>query len=100
MVQNLLPTTDGVGKILELARKYNHLENIGIDLVAMSVNDLLITGAKPLFFLDYYAINKLDLQVGEKVIKSIIDGCNQSNMILLGGETAEMPLVYFVINLI
>ena len=90
----LLATTDGVGTKLELARKYNHLENIGIDLVAMSVNDLLITGAKPLFFLDYYAINKLDLQVGEKVIKSIIDGCNQSNMILLGGETAEMPLVY------
>ena len=90
----LLATTDGVGTKLELARNYNHLDNIGIDLVAMSVNDLLITGAKPLFFLDYYAINKLDLQVGEKVIKSIIEGCNQSNMILLGGETAEMPLVY------
>lgn len=90
----ILATTDGVGSKLELARKYNNYDNIGIDLVAMCVNDLLITGAKPLFFLDYYATHKLDLDKSKKILKSIIKGCEISNMKLIGGETAEMPHTY------
>ena len=90
----IVATTDGVGSKLELARKMNDYTNIGIDLVAMCVNDLLVMGAKPLFFLDYYATHKLDLEVSETIIKSIVDGCNLSNMKLIGGETAEMPHTY------
>ena len=77
-----------------LAKEFDKLDLIGIDLVAMCVNDIVTLGAKPLFFLDYYATSKLDVDSAAKVINGIADGCKESNMALIGGETAEMPGVY------
>jgi len=90
----LVASTDGVGTKLELANKFNKFDTIGIDLVAMCVNDLIVQGAKPLFFLDYIAIGKINLIKMKKIIKGIINGCKISDCVLVGGETAEMPGTY------
>ncbi len=90
----IVSCTDGVGTKIDLAQKFNVLDTIGIDLVAMCVNDLIVQGAKPLFFLDYIAVGKLNLEKTKKILKGIFKGCELSNCKLLGGETAEMPGIY------
>ena len=90
----IVACTDGVGTKVEIANKLNKFDTIGIDLVAMSVNDLIVQGAKPLLFLDYISINKINLTKMKSIIKGIVIGCNQSKCELVGGETAEMPGTY------
>jgi len=90
----IVACTDGVGTKIEIANLINKYNTIGIDLVAMSVNDLVVQGAKPLFFLDYISINKIDLKKLKSIIKGIIKGCKISDCELVGGETAEMPGTY------
>ena len=90
----IVACTDGVGTKIEIANTLNKFDTIGIDLVAMSVNDLIVQGAKPLLFLDYISINKIDLTKLKSIIKGILNGCKQSMCELVGGETAEMPGTY------
>ena len=90
----IVACTDGVGTKIEIANTLNKFDTIGIDLVAMSVNDLIVQGAKPLLFLDYISINKIDIIKLKSIIKGIITGCKQSDCELVGGETAEMPGTY------
>jgi phosphoribosylaminoimidazole synthetase len=90
----IVACTDGVGTKVEIANILNKYDTIGIDLVAMSVNDLIVQGAKPLIFLDYISINKIDLKKLKSIIKGIVKGCKISGCELVGGETAEMPGTY------
>ena len=90
----IVACTDGVGTKIEIANILNKYDTIGIDLVAMSVNDLIVQGAKPLLFLDYISINKINLKKLKSIIKGIIKGCKTSDCELVGGETAEMPGTY------
>ena len=90
----IVSCTDGVGTKIELANKFKKFDTIGIDLVAMCVNDLVVQGARPLFFLDYIAVGKLNLKKTKMIIKGIFEGCKISECKLIGGETAEMPGTY------
>ena len=90
----IVASTDGVGTKIEIANILNKFDTIGIDLVAMCVNDLIVQGAKPLFFLDYIAIDKIKLSKLKKVLSGILKGCKLAKCELIGGETAEMPGIY------
>ena len=90
----IVASTDGVGTKIEIANVFNKYDTIGIDLVAMCVNDLIVQGAKPLLFLDYISINKIDLAKLKSILKGIVKGCKISGCELVGGETAEMPGTY------
>ena len=90
----IVSSTDGVGTKIDLANKFNRFDTIGIDLVAMCVNDLIVQGAKPLFFLDYIAVGKIKLNKLKKILNGIVQGCDISDCSLIGGETAEMPGIY------
>jgi len=90
----IVSSTDGVGTKIEVANQVKKYNTIGIDLVAMCVNDLIVQGAKPIFFLDYIAINKLKLNKVKKILDGIVSGCKLSECALIGGETAEMPGTY------
>jgi phosphoribosylformylglycinamidine cyclo-ligase len=90
----IVSSTDGVGTKLDLANQFNKFDTIGIDLVAMCVNDLIVQGAKPLFFLDYMAVGKIKFNKLKKILNGIVKGCDISDCSLIGGETAEMPGIY------
>ena len=90
----IVSSTDGVGTKIEIANKFKKYNTIGIDLVAMCVNDLIVQGAKPIFFLDYIAANKLKIKKIKKILDGIVSGCKLAGCALIGGETAEMPITY------
>ena len=90
----IVSSTDGVGTKIELASKIKKYDSIGIDLVAMCVNDLIVQGAKPIFFLDYIAVNKIEVSKLKKILNGIVKGCKLAGCALVGGETAEMPGTY------
>ena len=91
---NIVTSTDGVGTKVEIANELKKFDTIGIDLVAMCVNDLIVQGAKPYLFLDYISIRKIDLKKLKNILKGIMKGCSLANCKLVGGETAEMPGTY------